>query len=271
MNLQKLNKKILFGLFLTTIVLSISLLPYVAAADPDPCKDTEFTETLAEDTKLIYELRSFDKDLADKYLGNDDSEDLLDDGAKVGAMFAIMVDDVDKKDDIISLDDGEECDGWEITYYIWDWEKDAEDLEDKDDATKNVQTVFKNPKDLGEDINNTQAKDKLDDTYFVPTPSKTYISCIDFDKDADVEVSSSIVFIEQEVDDDVVYVYDFKTNGMLRSLKVLTDKDEIIYEISVKTTIGALDWTIVLGFIVGILTVVAALLITLYRIKTEGR
>lgn len=251
-----------------SLMLSAYILPFVAAAD-DPCKDAEYSmiyasgdempskDDLEAKSAFIYEMRTFDEDLHDEYL--DGSLYLALSDVEKGDLSALKISEID-----------EEKDTFDVKYLYWSWTDDASDFDDDEDG-EYTESLEKDPKDNGENLNATEVFNYLFSRPILPISTKLYLSCLDIDEDADVKVESTIVTIEIKSAKDIKVVIDYSNKGILRSFKVLTDEDKLIYEYAMQVNVGPMDWTIVLGILVGVLTVVAAIGITLYRLREEER
>ena len=100
-----------------------------------------------EDKQYIWEIKSFDEDLAFDVYGIDDIEDFYGFGAEVGAMQAYEITDI--YNDIDGFDEI-----WVVVLDFWDWTTDIDDFSDSPDIEDFESDVFKEPQNTSLTIKN---------------------------------------------------------------------------------------------------------------------
>lgn len=203
---------------------------------------TDYAWEVEEDKLFIYEIRSFDEDLADDVYVNSDIEDLLGAGAEVGYMKANMITDVDEIADYNN--DGTEDDpGWEIDGWFWseEWTDQEDDFEDPEDSE-----IFKfSGWKISQDPEVYSMLPGWEVLFFVlirytgvPSPADQWLDDIEW---ADIEVEGSTLSIEQNaattsnLDEDIILYYEFQSNGLFKGYRVETTDGDIVYEVSLQS------------------------------------
>lgn len=211
-----------------------------------PTRAADYNLGVAKDDEMISEIKSFDEDLADDYLGEDDIEDVIGKDAEVGAKKKEVVTKIEEVDDLTSKDDGKDCDGWEVDIDEWDWTtKDFKDDPD-DDSTKNV---YADPGDLGEDVS------ILSLPSIVGTDVAAYLDDVDWHKDVDQEGTTVTIEIDEDdakawyskIDGDLILEYRYNSKGVIESTKFMDEDGNVIYEISLAGLIPGYELPLFLG------------------------
>ncbi len=301
-----LSTKNIVGTFAILVLMMICIAPLfiVATSDFEPIYYVGVSDTQDAETKITYELKVFDKELADEYLDTDDNTptEMFGEDAEVGAKMAVrVVVVVGLKVDSLEF----KRENASIQFKIWGWTTDDKDLEDEDNAIlglTNLWTAEEVDNQFGEDltandleilfnrstifnINEKISNAKYDfNIYFIPKVNSekalttfnaaNYLARLKLDEDEveDKKISVSYTTISIKYEKDVVRQIEFyNALGIIRSYKLVTADGQTIVDVSaVEPAALPLDWTILLGMWVGIGTVLASGLWTLWRIKKRG-
>jgi hypothetical protein len=199
-----------------------------------------------EDELYIYEIKSFDEDLAEDVFVNDDIEDILGEDAEVDAMTAQMITDVDEIDDF-NNDATEDDPGWAIEGWIWiaDWTNDEEDFEDAEVPDISEYSNFRIPEDpeeYGAMIPGWELLLVLLLTYTgAPSPADDWLEDIDW---ADVDADGSELTYEYDssgdptLNEDYEMVWKWDEDGVYLGKEAIVDGDTI-YEVVGITAIAS--------------------------------
>ena len=214
--------------------------------------------SVQEDSLYKYEIKTFDAALADQvFKDNDGIEDLLGDGAEVGAMKARMMTNIIEVDDLISKKDGvTKVEGWEIDMWIWtaEWTTNEEDFEDPEVSKIskiNSMDLYKNPEDWGT-ISGWGGLVVLLTITFAgcPNPAADYLAGLDW---SGVDIEGTSIVTEYEANDfanvDIDYDYSimFNSNGVFKGYKAQTEDGSLIYEVGLQSAIPGYELPIFLG------------------------
>ncbi|MHA1147851.1 MAG: hypothetical protein ACTSR8_06360 [Promethearchaeota archaeon] len=205
----------------------------------------EYSIGVSEGDNYKWEIVYWDKDLADDYLGTADIEDELGDGAKVGAKSAVQIEKIEEADDLTSLRNGEDTNGWKVETLVWDWTTNEADLEKEDKADKGSYELFAEPEEMGKDIgeDNTAGKNLLQTVLTsllsgVPSPTIEYLSKMDWHSDTKdyLEIDATKILYkikDPDTDEYVYYEYVWDSNrGMLTKRKCMEgDELNVIFEV----------------------------------------
>ncbi|TXT58091.1 MAG: exported protein of unknown function [Promethearchaeota archaeon] len=228
-------------------------------------------EYKAEEDKLyIYEITQFDEDVVeDLYVPDYTLEDLLGKDAEVGAMYCVMITDVDETES--GGNDAFAVSGW----YWWynnpsvGWTDDESDFEDPDDDDIwefDDWIVMEDSDDMGE-IPSIVSFSSFIYTVrytFIPSPAEDWLDELEFGFDF-VEVNGLAIELEYDKDDypslndDYEIHFTWKNNGVFESIKTYGDGDPM-YEVSLKSSliddllsVPGYELSILLGFL-GVIT-----------------
>ncbi|TXT57068.1 MAG: exported protein of unknown function [Promethearchaeota archaeon] len=208
---------------------------------------SDYSYGVSEDELFIYEIKSYDEDLAEDAFVNPDIEDALGQGAEVGAMTATMITDIDDIDDY-NNDATEDDPGWQIEGWYWntEWTEDEEDFDDPDssDIWEFTIKVPEDPEDYGAMLPGWEIFLVWSFIYTgVPDPADEYLDDIEW---ADIDVEDSTLVIEGDastnptINEDVTFEYEFKSNGQFHSRRILSEDDEVIYEVSLQSFLSSI-------------------------------
>ena len=199
------------------------------------------TWEVEEDKLYIYEIASFDEDLAEDVFVNDDIEDILGEDAEVDAMKAQMTTDVDDIDDF-NGDATEDDPGWELEGWVWvaPWTDDEDDFEDPEVPDIAEYSNWKIPEDPEEYGPMVPGLELFFIGFFiytgVPSPADDWLEDIDW---ADVDADDSVLTYEYDsslnplLDEDYEIVWTWDTDGVYQGSEAIVDGDTI-YEIALK-------------------------------------
>jgi hypothetical protein len=217
------------------------------------------TWEVEEDELYVYEIKSFDEDLAEDVFVNDDIEDILGEDAEVDAMMAQMITDVDEIDDF--NDDATEDDpGWEFEGWRWiaGWTDDEEDFEDPDASDITEYTgirIPEDPEEYGPLSGFAEVFLLIIITWIgVPSPADDWLDDVDWfsldpdDETLTLEYDSSS---DPTLNEDYEMVWMWDSDGVYQGRQAIVDGD-VIYEIALKKSfferIPGYDFPLFLGF-----------------------
>lgn len=219
----------------------------------------DYTWEVPEDNLFIYEIKSFDEDLAEDIFVNPDIEDVLGEDAEIGAMKANMITDIDDIDDF-NNDATEDDPGWEFEGWFWsaEWTDNEEDFDDPD--TSDI-TEFSGWR-LAQDPEEYGTLALFAELIFflivinvgVPSPADEWLNDIDF---ATLEVEGSSLVLEYDstvdasIDEDYDQYWEFKSNGQYNGYRAETTDGDIIYEVNLQgflSSIPGYEFPLLLGF-----------------------
>ena len=204
------------------------------------------TWEVEEDKLYIYEIKSFDEDLADDVFDTDNIEDVLGEDADIDAMRAQMITDADEIEDF-NGDATEDDPGWEFDGWVWvgDWMNDEDDFEDPEVPDIMEYSDVRIPEDP-EEYGLLSGFLELFVFFYiisigVPSPAEDWLddgdwSSLDPDDGAlTLEIDSSS---DPDVYEDYEQVYTWDEDGVYQGVEAIVDGDTI-YEVSLKG--GLLD------------------------------
>ena len=234
MNFKLKSKYILVG-FLLLILFSFCTMVRGAS-----------TWEVEEDELYIYEIASFDEDLAEDVFVNDDIEDILGPDAEVDSMKAQMITDVDETDDY-NNDATEDDPGWVIEGWFWseDWTDDEEDFEDPDSSDITEFSNIRIPEDPEEYGSLPPGWEFLLVLFLmytgVPSPADEWLEDIDW---ANIDADGSELAYEYDsatnpnLNEDYEMFWRWDEDGVFLGYEAVVDGDTI-YEVALKRSFWA--------------------------------
>jgi hypothetical protein len=218
----------------------------------------EFSFRFQEDTSHYFVFFYFNEELAEEYIDINDINDLFGVDIQIGHQRAVMITDVDSADDLTSLKDGKNCDGWEIDTLGWNWTNDISTFNDRKNAMelKDI-PIFEDPEDFGKISFIT-----IMILWFigVPTPVAEYFEELSFISE-DYEVQGTSIIFEWNATTGKIVRDKYSwspSSGAPLDYMLLTDDNQIIYQISTPesintfTQVGAALTLIVISAIIGL-------------------
>lgn len=211
----------------TKFLVTILLISWFALPVFTTASENTYEIGVSEGDQFVYELKSWDDDLAEEYLGTNDTVCELGSGAEVGAFFAWKAVDIDQSDDIPSIKRLGDVSGWEIRIEIWHWTTDRSEFEGSEDDDKDF-VIFQEPDDYG----------LLDSipfhAEFLPKPVEDYLKDCDWDSQFPKYNQSGYKVSEEDerVTDKISYeTREWRYDGVLKTIVGTTDEGEEIYRI----------------------------------------
>ncbi|TXT58864.1 MAG: hypothetical protein BAJALOKI2v1_290020 [Promethearchaeota archaeon] len=204
----------------------------------------DYDYNVPEDELFIYEIKSYDEDVAEDVFVDPDIEVVLGEDAEIGAMFAVEIKDVDDIDNFAGKSgavDGYQFEGWFWNYFdpSVGWTDDEDDFEDPDESDIQEFTTITLPVDPEE------LSVGFDLLYIwlvfqytgVPAPVDEYLDDIDW---TDIDVSERTLSYEGTgtiygtLTEDTEFLWEFGSDGVYQGVKSFNEDGELIYEIALK-------------------------------------
>jgi hypothetical protein len=219
-------KKVITFSGIYAIILGITTIVFLAILPSSPgAQNRTYDIYHNENAKFHFQIITFDSQLSQKYLGYLDPEDVLGNDADLNDRCREEYEDISYRTDLTSLKDSDDCSGWKIKIYHWDWQKSASFSSDEDDYS--YKYIFKSTSDLG-----TFNESKIDYIrYGVPTPVDKYLKNIDWASNFVVngrEVSYTFNSSQGYI---LTMKYLFSSTGVVSNYKLLSSSNELIYEV----------------------------------------
>jgi len=221
----------------------------------------EFSFVFPEDRRKELIFYIYNEELNEDYFGNTNFNDPWGNKVQLWDTMAVVITDIDVVDDLTSLKDGKNCDGWEIDVLIWNWTSDSSTFNDEEDTTeiKDV-IIYEDPEDFGKISNLTLMFLWL---VGVPIPVVDYFDELDFvNSFYEVQGTSIVCTWNITAGKTVKEIFTWDpSNGAPLGYMIITEKKNIIFQISTPaaiasiTNFGVIITLVVIGAIVAVIMV----------------
>lgn len=232
---MKTNIIILWLLLLSPLI----FLPHLTLQNNQNHIDN-FTLGFRETQILTYKITYYDENLASEYLGSTAITYYLGRDAYVGAYRFFRIENIRFVNNLTSLNNSLDCNGWLFNLSKWDWltSNDWDEREGEPDIVFENSKIFENPIDLGDniyDIKDMTSSEKyvLDSLHFlyaVPLPVNEYLSKIQWADDWIIKDKTISIKYNESMGKLVEKIHVFSNSGFLLKTKLLTENGRRIYE-----------------------------------------
>ena len=238
-----MKKKTVFRTSLALILLNLIFVSFAINAS-----SIDYTLDIHENDKLIWKVEKLNEDIYNSVFITEERPDFEEDD-----LIKYRITDIDKSSDY-----------WKITYYIWDYTDDPDNLEgdaDDDDTHK----VYRDPEDQADDI---LLMDEIIDMWILPTPFTNYLD--NFEEDFEHQVIR--VYVEDDsliakisATDEIPSTYEveltYDVNGVMKKLEYFDQTGSNFFELVLQkeAVIPGYDIYLILGILLicGLIGVIA--------------